>query len=137
MNEFWKALSSSLVLTVAVCAQTPAAGPVVKTVGPGPAAVANPNQNGKSTLSSAPNYVLGPDDQIVIRAFEVDEISEKPIPVGGDGFISLPMLGRVRVAGLSVHQLELDLTKRLSKYVNSPQVTVMVAEFRSQPVSVM
>jgi polysaccharide export outer membrane protein len=137
MNEFWKTVSSTIVFATIAGAQTPAAGPVVKTVGPAPAAIANPNQNGKSTLSSAPNYVLGPDDQIVIRAFEVDEISEKPIPVGGDGFISLPMLDRVRVAGLTVHQLEGDLTKRLSKYVNNPQVTVMVAEFRSQPVSVM
>ncbi len=84
-----------------------------------------------------PNYVLGPDDQIIIRAFRLEEISDKPIQIGGDGYINLAFVGRVKAAGLSVSELEQELTKRVKNYVLDPQVTVMVADYRSQPVSVV
>jgi polysaccharide export outer membrane protein len=83
------------------------------------------------------NYVLGPEDQIIIRAFRAEEMSDKPIQITGDGFISLPLVGRVKAAGLSVSGLEADLTKRLKDYVRDPQVTVLVSEYHSQPVSVV
>jgi len=49
-----------------------------------------------------PTYVLGPGDQILIRAFEADEISDKPFRVDADGFVTLPMVGRLRAGGVSV-----------------------------------
>lgn len=83
------------------------------------------------------DYILGPDDQIIVHAFKVDELSEKPISIAGDGFINLPLLGRVKAAGLTVSGLENDLTERLKFYVREPQVSVSVADYRSQPVSVV
>jgi polysaccharide biosynthesis/export protein len=83
------------------------------------------------------NYVLGPEDQIIIRAFHVEEVSDKTIQVGGDGYINLPMVGRIKVAGLTVSGLEQGLTERLQGFVRDPQVSVFIAEFRSQPVSVV
>ncbi len=81
-------------------------------------------------------YVLGPDDQIVIRAIDSPEISDKPFLIGLDGNITLPLIGRVEAGGLTVEQLETTLNTRLKKYVQDPQVSVTVMEFRSQPVSV-
>lgn len=81
-----------------------------------------------------PSYVLGPDDQIIIRAFEVEEISEKPFRVDGDGFVNLPLLGRVHAGGLTVQEFEAELTTRLKTYVKSPQVFVTVVQFRSDPI---
>lgn len=81
-----------------------------------------------------PNYVLGPGDQILIRAFEAEEISERPFRIDGDGFVNLPMLGRVRAGRLSVEQLEGNLVELLRKYIRQPQVTVTVVQFRSEPV---
>jgi polysaccharide export outer membrane protein len=83
------------------------------------------------------NYILGPEDQIIVRAFRAEELSEKPIQIAGDGYISLPMLGRVKAAGLSVGALEADLSEKLKSYVREPQVTVFVAEYHSEPVSVV
>lgn len=82
-------------------------------------------------------YVLGPDDQIIIRAFHAEEISDKPVEISGDGYINLPLLGRVKAAGLTVVQLESVLAERLTAYIEHPQVTVLVADYRSQPVSVI
>jgi polysaccharide export outer membrane protein len=81
-------------------------------------------------------YVLGPDDQIVTHAMDVPEVSDKPILIGTNGNITLPMVGRVKAAGLTVEQLEAVLDTRLKQYVKDPQVSVTVVEFRSQPVSV-
>ena len=81
-------------------------------------------------------YVLGPDDQIVMHAMESPEISDKPILIGTNGNITLPLVGRVKAGGLTVEQLETELNTRLKKYVKDPQISVTVVEFRSQPVSV-
>jgi polysaccharide export outer membrane protein len=81
-------------------------------------------------------YVLGPDDQIVMHAVEYPEISDKPILIGTNGNITLPLIGRVKAGGLTVEQLETELNTRLKKYVKDPQISVTVVEFRSQPVSV-
>lgn len=84
-----------------------------------------------------PAYILGPDDQIVIHAFKAEEISDKPIAIGSDGMISLPMVGVVKAAGLSVRELENELAKRLAEYVQHPSVAITVSDYRSQPVSVL
>jgi len=87
-------------------------------------------------LSQA-GYILGPDDQILIRALYAEEISEKPVMIGTNGYISLPMVGRLRASGLTVEQLETEVVSRLKPYMQDPQISVSVVEFRSQPVSVL
>ena len=87
-------------------------------------------------LSQA-GYILGPDDQILIRALYAEEISEKPVMIGTNGHISLPMVGRLRASGLTVEQLETEIVSRLKPYMQDPQISVSVVEFRSQPVSVL
>lgn len=86
------------------------------------------------TLSS---YVLGPDDQLSLQALDAEEISGKPFRVGSDGMINLPMVGRVKVVGMTVEQLENELRNRLQKYIQNPQVTANVTEYRSQSVSII
>ena len=80
-------------------------------------------------------YVLGVDDQLVIQ---VDEFKgDHPIRVDMQGNIRLPIVGRLHVAGLTVEQTEGELRKSLGTVLKDPQVTVLVAEFRSHPVSVL
>ena len=85
---------------------------------------------------SVAGYVLGPDDQIVIRALEGLDLGDKAVLIGTNGDITLPLIGRVQAAGLTVEQLEAELASRLKPYVQEPQISVTVTEFRSQPVSV-
>jgi polysaccharide biosynthesis/export protein len=94
-------------------------------------------QGGPALPERAVDYVLGPEDQIIVHAFQVPEIPNTAIPVGGDGYINLPLAGRVKASGLTVSGLERELATRLGNYVRDPQVTVSVAEYRSQPVSII
>ena len=80
------------------------------------------------------NYVLASNDQILIRAFQVEEIGERPYRIDMDGNVDLPLVGTVKAGGLSVDQLEAELTKRLATYVRNPQVSVTVVQYRSEPV---
>jgi polysaccharide export outer membrane protein len=82
-------------------------------------------------------YVLGPDDQITIRAVDPEETADRPVRIDMAGYIRLPMVGRVKAAGLTVEQLEHALDERLKPYLVEPDVSVFVVEFRSQPVSVL
>lgn len=112
---FWTLLGLSTVvgLAQAPAAQTPA---------------------GPQNQSIRPDYVLGPNDQFIIRAPQADEINERPFRIDSDGFINLPLVGKVRAAGLTVQALEADLTTRLKEFIREPQVMISMVQFRSEPV---
>lgn len=82
-------------------------------------------------------YTLGIGDQILIRAANAPEISEKPVRIDLNGYINMPMIGRLEAKGLTVEQLEAELTKRLKVYLEAPEVAVSVSEYQSQPVSTL
>jgi polysaccharide biosynthesis/export protein len=86
--------------------------------------------------SRFPNYILGPNDEIVILAVDAEEIANKPVRITTSGDINLPMVGRIHAAGMSLEQLEGEVNQRLSKYIKDPHVAISVAQSKSQPVSV-
>ncbi len=82
------------------------------------------------------SYLLGPEDLLTVRVFAADDIPDKPVQIDNDGTLTLPMIGPVHAAGLTVGQLQANLVAAYKKYFKDPQVTVQVNEFHSQPVSV-
>lgn len=99
-----------------------------------------PGQQSPTPGTDATNrssYVLGPDDQISVWALGAPEISDRPMRIDPNGNIDLPLLGVVHAGGRTAEQLRAELTGRLRKYILEPHVTVSVADFRSQPVSVI
>lgn len=82
-------------------------------------------------------YILGPDDDITIQAVDAEEMSNRPVRIDIGGNISLPLIGRMRAAGLTVEQLETEVATRLRTYIQQPQVAISVTNYRSQPVSVL
>ena len=88
-------------------------------------------------LAQPGNYILGPDDQVTIQASDVEEMSGKPVRIDLRGNINLPMIGRIQAAGRTTDELEAEIEKRLKKYLQDPDVTVAITEYRSQPISIL
>ena len=91
---------------------------------------ADSDQNG-------PAYILGPNDELSIWALGITDFSDKPVRVDPNGYLDLPLVGRARVAGLTIEQFKTELTEMLHSYVRQPQVSVRMTDSRSQPVSVL
>jgi len=82
-------------------------------------------------------YRIGPGDLLEIKVFEVKEL-DQTVRVSEDGSITLPLLGRVMVEGLTQESVVQKLTGLLSaKYVKNPQVTIFIKEYKNQQVAVI
>lgn len=93
-------------------------------------AAATPN----GQFSDELNTIIGPDDSVTINVLDSDEIS-KTWRVSTQGNLSLPLVGTLHVSGLTAEQLKDKLTTELKKYIRDPQVSVYIADVRSQPVT--
>jgi polysaccharide biosynthesis/export protein len=78
-------------------------------------------------------YVIGPADVIRINVWKNTDLSQA-VTVDPNGFISLPLLGDIHVAGMTTDQLATKVSTLLMAYIVSPQVTVSVADIRSRQV---
>lgn len=52
-------------------------------------------------LATPLNYVLGPDDHILLSVYGVQQY-EGDLPVSSEGFINIPNVGQIKVAGLTI-----------------------------------
>jgi protein involved in polysaccharide export with SLBB domain len=82
----------------------------------------------KAAAASAPNIQAG--DKIKVTVFDEDRLSGE-YQVDPAGFVSLPLAGTIKAAGLSKLQLEKALAVKFSgEYLRDPKVTVDIASFR-------
>ena len=79
------------------------------------------------------DYVIGADDILTIVFWREKDLSSEVV-VRPDGRISLPVLQDVHAAGLTPEQLRDSLTKTAERFVEDPNVTVIVKEINSRRV---
>lgn len=85
------------------------------------------------------DYIIGGSDLVKIDVFDVPDLSRE-VRVSESGYISLPLIPvKVRAGGLTAFQLEEKLAELLqvNGLVSHPQVSVLVKEQRSQPITVI
>jgi len=78
--------------------------------------------------AAAPEYRIGPGDQLEIFVFNQPELSVK-VPVRPDGLISSPLVENMQAAGRTPSELAREMEKTLGQYVRSPTVNVIVTSF--------
>ncbi len=80
------------------------------------------------TTTPAPQYLIGPGDNLQVFVWRNPEISVT-VPVRPDGKISTPLVEDMAAVGKTPTQLARDVEKVLAKYIRTPVVTVIVTTF--------
>lgn len=96
-----------------------------------------PDGGGAAGFVLPENYRIQTSDELQIEVFREPELT-KVVRVEGDGSISLPLIGTLKAADLTVAQLREAVRSAYERdYIVNPQVTVNVINFRLQSVQVL
>lgn len=76
-------------------------------------------------------YTLGPGDEIRVQVFGEDDLSGT-FPVDGSGMVRLPLIGQMRVTGVTIRGFENMVADKLAegKYLVHPSVSINVSKYR-------
>jgi len=76
-------------------------------------------------------YIIGESDLLAINVWHEPELT-RVVPVRTDGKITLPLIGELQASGQGVEELRATIATLLKRYLEAPEVTVIVQEPRSQ-----
>lgn len=114
-NRLLAVLLTAMIFNLAACSGTaPNLPPKSKSEGP-------------SVLIKS--YKMSVGDQIQINVWKNPELSLSE-PIRPDGKVSVPLVGDVMAAGLTPEELAAQIETRLSAYVKSPNVTVILTSLQ-------
>jgi len=84
------------------------------------------------------SYTVGPQDALVITSYDQPDLTGT-FTVETDGSFTYPLIGRVQVGGLTLRAVEQLLQKELTAggFFREPQITVSVAQYRSQKIHIV
>lgn len=90
-----------------------------------------------SSVSAPAGYVLSANDQIAVEVFGEDDLRTNG-RLNGEGNLSLPLLGSVRLSGLTLTQAAARLTEMYGKdYLVSPKVNVTLVGYAKRRFTVL
>lgn len=139
MRALFFTLCAAFALPAVALAQNTAPAPNAAA----PANVAAPstatanNAQAISGVSAPAGYILSPNDQIAVEVFGEEDLRTNG-RLNGEGNLSVPLLGSVRLAGLTLSQAAARLTELYGKdYLVSPKVNVILVGYAKRRFTVL
>jgi polysaccharide export outer membrane protein len=88
-------------------------------------------------ISFSSEYIVGEGDVLKITVYAHKDL-ETVERVSGNGMLNFPLIGQIKVSGLTVSEVAMKISDLLADgYIISPQVAVFTVEFRSQKAVIM
>jgi polysaccharide export outer membrane protein len=88
-------------------------------------------------VSYAQDYTVGQNDILRITVYDHADLATTA-RVSGEGLISFPLIGSVKVAGLTTTQVAAEISSRLADgYIVDPHVSVFVQEYQSKKATLL
>src|SRR5436309_2269782 len=85
--------------------------------------------------AAVPSYVIQPNDLLEIYVWKEPELTRKVL-VRPDGRISFPLVQDMQAAGMTPGDIKLEIEVELKKYIEVPNVTVIVEAIQSYRIFV-
>ncbi len=82
------------------------------------------------------DYALQPGDLLEIKVF-MEEGMDRVLRISGNGNITFPLVGNLKVANLSLTQAEDKLASSLKTYLKNPQVSILIKEYGNKTVYIL
>lgn len=82
------------------------------------------------------NYKIQPGDLIEITVFKEADMN-RTARISGNGTITFPLAGNLKLSDLSVPDAEALLAEKLSEFLVKPQVTVLIKEYGNKQIYVL
>ena len=94
-------------------------------------------KGGEVGMIVSSNYVLKPSDVIEIEVYQEDDLN-KLVRIEGDGTVELALIGKVKIAALTVSDAKSLITDLYNRdYLVNPQVSILVRSFSPKVVRVL
>lgn len=81
-------------------------------------------------------YAISEDDVLKISVWQNPDLDQEVI-VRPDGMISFPLIGDCLVKGMTITELDQEITRRLSEFVRSPEVSISLKKIGGSKVIVL
>jgi len=86
--------------------------------------------------ASTSPYLIGPPDVLEFRSTRVREIGSYRETVSPDGYVNVPLLGKIFVAGRTIESVQQELEQRAGFYYQDADVNARVTRYASKRIFV-
>lgn len=152
MNPY--AIAAALLLSWTVCSAQTMQQQLSRNANPSPSGVFQPADGTSANavaarpgslqpspvLTMGKEYKVGPNDLLEVEVLNLEkqrESGKRTVRVNAAGYITLPLVGAVAVAGLTQQEAETHIANLYGeKYLQDPQVSVFIKEFTTERITV-
>ena len=88
------------------------------------------------SLKNSQDYLIQPGDLVEIKVYKEDDM-DRILRVATNGSVTFPLVGNIKIAGLTVSAAEQTLEDALQAYLKTPSVSFLIKEYANKTVYVL
>lgn len=89
-----------------------------------------------ANIQNSQDYLLQAGDLVEIKVYKEDDM-DRTLRISTNGSITFPLIGNVKIAGLTVSAAEQKMEKALQSYLKTPSVSFLIQEYANKTVYVL